>query len=91
MSTPDEGTCVSTLDEVRALRGTALRLLPGLWQARAQLDCGIRVLEYFARDAEHELTTGRCNPLSIDATIAKEIGVLQSMLSAFMRIHRRPG
>ncbi len=69
MSTPDEGACVSTLDEVRALRGMALRLLPGFWQVRVQLDCGIRVLEYFA----------------------KEIGMLQSMLSAFMRIHRRPG
>ena len=62
----------------------------GFWQARAQLDCGIRVLEYFARDAEHELTTGQYNPLSIDAQIAKEIGILQSMLSAFMRIHGPP-
>jgi hypothetical protein len=48
---------MSTLDEVRTLRGTALRLLPGFCQARAQLDLAIGVLEYVVRDAEHELTT----------------------------------
>jgi hypothetical protein len=37
------------------------------------------------------LTTGQFNPLSIDAQIAKDIGVLQSMLNAFTRIHRPPG
>ena len=40
---------MSRLEEVRMLRGTSLRLLPGLWQARNQLDLAINVLEYFAR------------------------------------------
>src|SRR5262245_26328810 len=45
------GPHMSTLEDVRTLRGTALRLLPGICQARMQLDVMINVLEYFARDA----------------------------------------
>ena len=74
---------MSTLDEVRTLRATALRLLPGFWQA----NIAIEVLEYFARDAEHELKTGVYTPRPIDRQIARDIGVLQSMLSAFRRVH----
>jgi hypothetical protein len=74
---------MSTLDEVRTLRAVALRLLPGFWQARVQMNIAIEVLEYFARDAQHELTTGVYTPPPID----RHIGVLQSMLSAFQRIH----
>lgn len=82
---------MNTLDEVRTLHGTALRLLPGFWQARAQINLAIEVLEYFARDAEHELTTGRiANPRPIDPQLAGQIGVLQSMISAFMRLHQPP-
>lgn len=81
---------MSTLDEVRTLRGTALRLLPGFLQARAQLDVGIRVLEYFARDAEHELKTGRFPPRSIDPQIANDLRVLQSMIRTFVRIYQAP-
>ena len=50
--------CMSTLEDVRTLRATALRLLPGFWQARAQMNVAIGVLEYFVRNAEHELKTG---------------------------------
>jgi hypothetical protein len=78
---------MSTLDEVRTLRATALRLLPGFWQARAQVSIAIEVLEYFARDAEHELKTGVYTRRPIDRQIAGDIRVLQSMLSAFQRIH----
>ena len=78
---------MSTLDEVRTLQATALRLLPGFWQARAQMNIAIEVLEYFARDAEHELKTGIYTPPPIDRQIAGNIRVLQSMLSAFQRIH----
>jgi len=80
---------MSTLDEVRTLRATALRLLPGFWQARAQMSIAIEVLEYVARDAEHELKTGVYKPPPIDPRIAGGVGVLQSMLSAFQRIHER--
>ena len=80
---------MSTLDDVRTLRATALRLLPGFWQARAQVSIAIDVLEYFARDAEHELKTGVYAPQPIDRQIAGNIRVLQSMLSAFLRIHER--
>ena len=78
---------MNTLDEVRTLQATALRLLPGFWQARAQVNIAIEVLEYFARDAEHELRTGVYTPRPVDRQIARDIGVLQSMLSAFQRIH----
>jgi hypothetical protein len=81
---------MTTLDEVRTLRATALRLLPGFWQARAQMNMTIEVLEYFARQAEHELTTGHFTPRPIEPRIAGHIGVLQSMISAFLRIHQ-PG
>ena len=83
---------MSTLDGVRTLRGTALRLLPGFWQVRAQLDLAIEVLEYFAREAEHELTTGKFTTRPpIEPRPAEHIGVLQSMISAFMRLHQPPG
>jgi hypothetical protein len=82
---------MSTLDEVRTLRAAALRLLPGFWQARAQMSIAIEVLEYFARDAEHELTTGQFTPRPVDSQIAGDIGVLQSMLSAFLRIRQPRG
>ena len=78
---------MSTLDEVRTLRATALRLLPGFWQARAQMNIAIEVLEYFARDAEHELKTGVYTPPPVDGQIARDIGVLQSMLGACRRVH----
>ena len=78
---------MSRLDEVRTLRGTALRLLPGFCQARLQLNLAIEVLEYFARDAEHELTTGELTVRPIDPEIAGQLGVLQSLFSAFMRLH----
>jgi len=65
----------------------ALRLLPGFWQARAQVSIAVEVLEYFARDAEHELNAGVYTPRPIDWQIAGDIRVLQSMLSAFLRIH----
>lgn len=79
---------MSTLDEVRTLRATALRLLPGFWQARVQMSIAIEVLEYFARDAEHEATTGQFTVRPVDPQIARDIGVLQSMLSAFLRLHQ---
>lgn len=80
---------MNTLDEIRALRTTALRLLPGFWQARAQMNMAIEVLEYFARDAEHELMTGRYKPPPIDPRVEGGVGVLQSMLNAFQSIHSR--
>jgi hypothetical protein len=51
------------------------------------MNIAIEVLEYFARDAEHELKTGVYTPPPIDRQIAGDIRVLQSMLSAFQRIH----
>ena len=78
---------MTTLDEVRMLRATAVRLLPGLWQARVQMNVAIGVLEYFAQDAERELNTGQFTPRPLDSQIARDVGVLQSMLSAFLRIH----
>jgi hypothetical protein len=53
------------------------------------MDLAIGVLEYFARDAEHQLTTRQftAHP-PIDPQLAGQIGVLHSMLSAFMRLHR---
>jgi hypothetical protein len=83
---------MSTLDEVRTPRGTALRLLPSFWQVRGQLDLAIEVLEYFAREAEHELATSKFMPRRpIDPHLAGQIGVLQSMISAFMRLHQPQG
>jgi hypothetical protein len=80
---------MSTLDEVRTLRSTALRILPGFCQARAQMDLAIEVLQYFARDAEHELTTGQfANRVPVDPHLAGQVGVLQSMINAFLRLHK---
>ena len=53
------------------------------------MNIAIEVLEYFARDAEHELKTGVYKPQPIDPRIAGGVGVLQSMHSAFQRIHER--
>jgi hypothetical protein len=78
---------MTTLDEVHTLRVTAVRLLPGLWQARVQMNVAIGVLEYFARDAERELNTGQFTPRRLDSQIARDVRVLQSMLSAFLRIY----
>jgi hypothetical protein len=52
------------------------------------MNMAIEVLEYFARDAEHELTTGQFTPRPIKPQIAGDIRVLQSMIGAFLRIHR---
>ena len=79
---------MSRLEDVRTLNATALRLLPGFWQARAQMNIAIEVLEYFARDAEHELTTGHYAPRPVDPQIEKDIRVLQAMIQVFRRIHR---
>ena len=79
---------MSTLDDARTLRGTALRLLPGFWQARAQLSVAIRVLEYFARDAEHKLTTGHYTPSPVDPQIEKGIRVFEAMFSVFRGINQ---
>jgi hypothetical protein len=79
---------MTTLDQVRTLRGTALRLLPGFCQARMQLDLAIEVLEYFARDAEHQLTTGQFTPRPINPHIASQIRVLQSLISSFVQLHQ---
>lgn len=51
------------------------------------MSIAIEVLEYFARDAEHELKTGIYTPRPIDRQFVGDIRVLQSMLSAFQRIH----
>ncbi len=51
------------------------------------MSIAVEVLEYFARDAEHELNAGVYTPRPIDRQIAGDIRVLQSMLSAFLRIH----
>jgi hypothetical protein len=67
------------------LRGTALRLLPGFCQARNQLDLVIDVLGYFAREAERELTTGKIRVHAIDPQISRQLGVMQSLISAFTR------
>ncbi len=82
---------MSTLDDVRQLRGTALRLLPGIWQARAQLNLAITVLEYFARDAEHELTTGLYTPPPIDPQIDKDIRVMEALIGVFRRVNQPAG
>jgi hypothetical protein len=79
---------MSTLEDVLTLRATALRLLPGFWQARAQMSIAIEVLEYFARDAEHELATGHYTPRPVDPQIDKDIRVLQSMIHVFRRVHQ---
>ena len=79
---------MNTLDDVRQLRGTALRLLPGFWQARAQLNLAITVLEYFARDAEHELTTGRYTPPPIDPQIDKDIRVMEALIRVFRQVYQ---
>jgi hypothetical protein len=77
---------MSTLDDVRTLRGIALRLLPGFWQARAQLSVAIRVPECFARDAEHGLTTEHYTPSPVDPQIRRTFGCLtvSDQLTAFL-------
>jgi hypothetical protein len=50
------------------------------------------VLEYFAREAEHELATSKFTPRRpTDPHLAGQIGVLQSMISAFMRLRQPQG
>jgi hypothetical protein len=78
---------MSTLDDARSLRECALRLLPGFWQARAQMNVMIDVLEYFLRDAEHELTTGQYTPRPVDPQIESDIRVLQSMIVSVRSWH----
>jgi hypothetical protein len=79
---------MSTLEDVRTLRATALRLLPGFCQARAQMNIAVKVLEYFARDAEHELSTGHYTPPPVDPQIEGDIRVMQALIHVFRRIHQ---
>jgi hypothetical protein len=79
------------LDEVRTLRDTSLRLLPGFWQAREQMDLTIKVLEYFAREAETELKRGPRGRGLMDPEIASHLRVMQHLMSAFVRLHQSPG
>ena len=79
---------MTTLDEVRTLRGTALRLLPGVCQARGHLNMLIEVLEYFARDAEHELTTGQLAVRPIDKKVLSQMRILKALMSACLRLHQ---
>jgi hypothetical protein len=51
------------------------------------MNLSIEVLEYFARDAEHELTTGQYTPRPVDPQIERDIRVLQAMIHVFRRIH----
>ena len=83
---------MTTLDDIRTLRGTALRLLPGFWQAREHLNIAIKVLEYFAREAEHELTAGpNPTPRPIDPDAASHIRIMVAMMRTFSEIHKPRG
>ena len=82
---------MSRLEEVRMLRGTALRLLPGVWLARNQLDLAIDVLECSMWDVEHELTTGQVGPHPINPQVATDLAVMQALISAFTRLHPPQG
>jgi hypothetical protein len=82
---------MSTLEDVRTLRDTSLRLLPGFCQARATMDMAIEMLEYFAREAEHELTTGiRQDHGPISREVASHIRIMRGLMSAFARLHQPP-
>ena len=82
---------MSTLDDVRTLRDTSLRLLPGFCQARATMDMAIEMLEYFAREAEHELTTGiRQDHGPINHEVASHIRIMRALMNSFARLHQPP-
>ena len=82
---------MSTLDDVRTLRDTSLRLLPGFCQARATMNMAIELLEYFAREAEHELTTGiRQDHGPVNREMASHIRIMRALMNSFARLHHPP-
>jgi len=47
----------------------------------------IEVLEYFAREAEHELNTGQLAVRPIDKEVLSQMRILKALMSACLRLH----
>jgi hypothetical protein len=78
-------------EHLPALHHAAVQTLPGLRQARAQLDIAVHVLEYFERHAEYELSTGKHAAFErADPQLLHSVDELKSMLNAFSRLHQPP-
>jgi hypothetical protein len=60
------------------------------WQAHKQMDLTIKVLEYFAREAEHELRMGPRDRGPMDPEITSHLRVMRHLMSAFVRLHQSP-
>jgi hypothetical protein len=77
-------------DHLPTLRESAIQMLPGFRQARAQLEIAVYVLEYFARHAEHELSTGQYAAFPpADPKLLDAIEQLKGLINAFCRILQR--
>ena len=82
---------MTTHEEMHSLHNIAVRLLPGLKQAQAQMAVAAHVMEYFVRFPEYEISPGRNQPFErANARLLQEVEELRSMLNAFSRIHERP-
>jgi len=68
-----------------------MALLPGFCQARATMNMAIELLEYFAREAEHELTTGiRQDHGPVNREMASHIRIMRALMNSFARLHQPP-
>jgi hypothetical protein len=57
-------------------------------QARALLDVSIRVLEYFERQAAHDVATGTSTTFKpADPSLQREVDSVKALLAAFGRLH----
>jgi hypothetical protein len=75
-------------EHLPVLRDIAARVLPGFRHAKAQMEIAVRVLEYFERHAEHELSTGTFRQFEPPGPEQlEEIHRLRSMLNCYCRIH----
>lgn len=81
---------MTTHEEIRSLHSIAVRLLPGLKQAQAQMAVAAHVMEYFVRFPEYEISPGKYQPFEhANSRLLQEVEELRSMLNAFSRIHER--
>ena len=55
------------------------------------MDMAIEMLEHFAREAEHELTTGlRQDHGPIKHEVASHIRIMRALMNSFARLHQPP-
>jgi hypothetical protein len=77
--------------QLPVLCDSARRMLPGLLHARTHLDIAVKVLTYFDVHAQQERSTGvRHATVGTDPALLESAKQMQSLFSAYCRIHQPP-